>query len=78
MVVVSRFKVYSIVIVCVMFIYKDHQHICLIHTICTLYGPQRKKTCLRGFVNNKAADQPAHMRSLISPFVVRLTESIMS
>ena len=25
--------------------------------------------CLRGFVNNTGADQPAHLRSLISPFV---------
>ena len=36
------------------------------------------KTCLRGFANNKGTDQPAHMHSLISAFVVRLTESIMS
>ena len=40
--------------------------------------PQREKTCLLGFVNNKGTDQPAHMRSLISAYVVRLTESIMS
>ena len=41
------------------------------------YGPQLQKTCLQGFANNKGADQPAHMRSLISAFV-RLTESIIS
>ena len=41
-------------------------------------GPRREKTCLRGFANNKCADQPAHTRSLISAFVVRLTEIIMS
>ena len=29
-----------------------------------------------GFVNNKGADQPAHPRSLISPFVVHSLESI--
>ena len=36
------------------------------------YGPRRKKTCLRRFANNKGADQPAHPRSLISDFVIRL------
>ena len=33
--------------------------------------PRRKKTGLQGFANNKAADQPAHPRSLISTFVIR-------
>ena len=28
------------------------------------FGPQREKTCLRGFANNTGADQPAHPRSL--------------
>ena len=32
----------------------------------------------KGFANNKAADQPAHMRSLISAFVIRLMESNIS
>ena len=41
------------------------------------YGPQREKTCLRGFANNTGADQPAHPRSLISAFVVRFLESII-
>ena len=41
-------------------------------------GAQCQKTCLRGFANNKGVDHPAHMRSLISTFVVCLTESIMS
>ena len=27
--------------------------------------PRREKTCLRGFAN-KGADQPAHMRSVVS------------
>ena len=31
-----------------------------------------------GFVNNKGADQPAHPRSLISAFVFRSLESIIS
>ena len=30
------------------------------------------------FENNKGADQPAHPRSLISAFVIRLSESIIS
>ena len=41
----------------------------------TLFGPQREKTCLRGFANNTGADQPAHPRSLISAFVIRFLES---
>ena len=39
------------------------------------YGPQREKTCLRGFANNTGADQPAHPRSLISAFVIRFLGS---
>ena len=42
------------------------------------YGPRREKTCLRGVANNTGADQPAHPRSLISAFVIRFFESIMS
>ena len=42
-----------------------------------IYGPQREKTCLRGFANNTGADQPAHPRSLISAFVIRFLESII-
>ena len=40
----------------------------------TRYGPWRKKICLWGFVNNKGADQPVHLCSLISA----LLESIIS
>ena len=43
-----------------------------------LYGPQCEKTCLRGFLNNKGADQAAHPYSLISPCVIRFLESIIS
>ena len=43
-----------------------------------LIGPRREKTCLRRFANNKGADQPAHLRSLVSVFVIRLLESIIS
>ena len=40
-------------------------------------GPRREKTCLRGCVNNKGADQPAHPRSLISAFVIRFLKRII-
>ena len=43
----------------------------------SLIGPRREKTCLRGFANNTGADQPAHLRSLISPFVIPFLESII-
>ena len=43
-----------------------------------LYGPRREKTCLRGFVNNKGAYQPANPRRLISTFVICFLESIIS
>ena len=42
-----------------------------------LNGPRREKTCLWWFANNKGADQPAHPRSLISAFSIRLLESII-
>ena len=42
------------------------------------YGPWPEKTCLRGFANNKGADQPAHPHRLISAFVIRLLETIIS
>ena len=41
-------------------------------------GPCREKTCLRRFANNKDVDQPAHPRSLISAFVIRLLGSIIA
>ena len=41
-------------------------------------GPLHKNICLQGFTNNKGGDQPAHPRSLISAFVNRLLESIIS
>ena len=40
--------------------------------------PWREKTCLPGFTNNTGADQPAHLRSLIRPFVICVLESIIS
>ena len=43
-----------------------------------LNGPRREKICLRGFANNTGADQPAHPRSLIRAFVIRVFESTIS
>ena len=40
--------------------------------------PGHKKICLMLYANNKGADQPAHLRSLISAFVVRCLYSIIS
>ena len=34
--------------------------------------------CLMSYANNKGADQPAHLRSLISAFVVHCLDSILS
>ena len=42
-----------------------------------MYGPRREKTCLRGFVNNTGADQPAHPHSLISAFSIHFLESVI-
>ena len=41
------------------------------------YGPQREKTCLLGLANT-GADQPAHLHSLISAFVIHVLESTIS
>ena len=43
-----------------------------------LYEPGHEKMCLMSYANNKGADQPAHPRSLISPFVVHCLDSIIS
>ena len=40
--------------------------------------PGHEKTCLVLYANNKGADQPAHPRSLISAFIVRCLDSVMS
>ena len=41
-------------------------------------GSRREKTCLREFANNTGADQPARPRRLVSAFVIRFLESIIS
>ena len=38
----------------------------------------RRENLYSGFANNTGADQPAHPHSLISDFVVRFLESIIS
>ena len=40
--------------------------------------PGHEKMCLMLYANNKGADQPAHPRGLISAFVVRCLDSVMS
>ena len=40
--------------------------------------PGHAKMCLMPYANNKGADQPAHPRSLISAFVVRSLDDIIS
>ena len=40
--------------------------------------PAHEKMCLISYANNKGADQPAHPRSLISAFIVRCLDSVMS
>ena len=42
------------------------------------YEPGHEKMYLMSYANNKGADQPAHPRSLISAFVVRCLDSIIS
>ena len=43
----------------------------------SIIGPGHAKTCLMPYANNKGADQPAHLRSLISTFVVRCLDSMI-
>ena len=43
-----------------------------------LVGPGHAKMCLMPYANNKGADQTAHPHSLISAFVVRFLDSIIS
>ena len=42
-----------------------------------LTGPGHAKKCFMPYENNKAADQPAHPRSLISTFVFRCLDSMI-
>ena len=40
--------------------------------------PGHEKMCFMSYANNKGADQPAHPCSLISAFIVRCLDSVMS
>ena len=42
------------------------------------YEPGHEQMCLRSYANKKGADQPAHPRSMISSFVVRCLDGIIS
>ena len=42
------------------------------------YEPGHEKMCLMPYANNKDADQSAHPRSLISAFVVRCQDRMIS
>ena len=53
------------------------------HSIASLlsefvYEPGHEKMCLMSYANNKGADKPAHPRSLISAFIVRCLDTIIS
>ena len=41
-----------------------------------IYEPGHEKMCLMSYANNKGADQSAHVRSLISAFVVRCLDVV--
>ena len=45
-------------------------------TILSPIEPRHEKTCLMPYANNNGADQPAHLRSLISAFVICCLDSI--
>ena len=41
------------------------------------FEPLHEKTCFMPYANNKGADQPMHLRSLISNFVIHCLDSII-
>ena len=47
-------------------------------SIARINGPRHEETCLQWFASNTGADQSVHPSSLISAFVVRFLESIIS
>ena len=49
----------------------------LINRLCQIIWALMHENLSSGFVNNKDADQPAHLCSLISAFVIHLLESII-
>ena len=59
----------------------DKKIITFLHTkncLYRIYGPRREKTCLPGCANIKGSGQPAHPRSLICTFIIRLLVSVIS
>ena len=54
---------------CVIVVFPDHTHFHF------YMGLDARKPVFGGLANNTGADQPAHMRSLISAFVIRVLES---
>ena len=51
---------------------------CLLAILSVTFEPGHEKMRLMSHANNKGADQPAHPRSLISAFIVRYLDSIIS
>ena len=49
-----------------------------VHLCGSIFGPGQAKMYVMPYVNNKGADQPVHLRSLISTFVVCSLDSIIS
>ena len=61
-------------------LFQDSQNLLCwyLHTMVQAFELGHEKTCLMSYANNKGADQPAHPRSLISAFVFRCLDSVMS
>ena len=49
-----------------------------LHYLDNRFEPGHEKMCPMSYANNKGADQSAHPRSLISAFIVRCLDSIIS
>ena len=48
------------------------------YTFAVMIWASRRDNLSSGFANNKGADQPVHLHRLISAFVIRFLESIIS
>ena len=53
-----------------------NSHLDCVRDTCNINEPHHKKICLMPFANNKGADKPARMRSLIKTFVVRCLDRL--
>ena len=47
------------------------------YLVCKTRNEPRHEKTFMTYANNKGADQPAHLHSLISPFIVRCLDSII-